>query len=57
VRRNFKHTKGKRLGRSARSFQGWEDGKAGGRLIRNLYQRAKFARVAYINANGTQRYW
>jgi hypothetical protein len=54
VRKNLKYTKGKRSARLvARSFKGWEEGKAGGRLIRNLYQRAKFvhARAIHINAN------
>jgi hypothetical protein len=54
VRRSVKYTKGKRPGRLvARSFEGWEKGKAGGRQIGSLYQRAKFvhARVVYINAN------
>jgi hypothetical protein len=40
-----------------RSFEEWEEEKAGGILIRNFYQRAKcvHARVVYINANVTLR--
>jgi hypothetical protein len=38
-----------------RSFKGWKEGKAGYRLVTNLYQSTKFvhARMVYINANGT----
>jgi len=58
VRRNLKYTKGKRSARFVvRSFEEWEEEKAGGILIRNFYQRAKcvHARVVYINANVTLR--
>jgi hypothetical protein len=56
VGKNLKYIKGRRSARLvARKFEGWEEGKARGRLIRNLYQKSKFVcpRVVYINANGT----
>jgi len=55
VGKNLKYIKGRRSARLvARKFEGWEEGKARGRLIRNLYQKSKFVcpRVVYINANG-----
>jgi hypothetical protein len=42
VRRNLKYMKGKRSTRLvARSFEWWEEGKAGDRLIRYLYHGKK----------------
>jgi hypothetical protein len=43
VRRNLRYTKAKKSARLvARSFHRWEDGKAGGRLIKNLYCKVNF---------------
>jgi hypothetical protein len=56
VGRNLKCTKGIRSARlGIRSFEEWEEEKAGGWLIRNLCQRVKYvhAGVVYMNANGT----